>query len=93
MADSQTKKSIGSSSTSVLAANVKRCYLCLVNDSDEAMYVNFGAAAVMNEGHRLNANGGSLVFSQRDFHPQLTDAVNAICSSGSKNLCVVEFEK
>lgn len=93
MADSQTKKAIGATSTSVLSGNVKRCYLSLINDSDEAIYVKFGAAAVMNEGHRLNAGGGSLVLSQKDFWPQLNDAVYAICASGSKNLCVVELEK
>ena len=95
MANSQTKKAIGATSTAVLAANSKRVYLCLVNDSDEAIYVKFGLAAVLNEGHRLNAGGGSLVLTagQGDSYPVFCKSVNAICTSGSKNLCVVEMEK
>ena len=43
----------------VLAANASRRYALLVNDSDTVIYINLGAAAVANQGIRLNANGGS----------------------------------
>ena len=79
-----TKITVGATSTSVLSVNAARIMVMLVNDSDEVIYVNLSGTAVMNEGIRLNANGGTLVESE------YTGAITAICSSGSKNLTVVE---
>lgn len=79
-----TKVTVGSSSTTVLALNANRIAVALVNDSDENIYIYFGSPAVINEGIRLNANGGSLV------EDQYTGIITAICASGSKNLTVVE---
>ena len=45
--------------TTVLSPNDNRTYVLLVNDSDEAIYIKLGAAAVLNDGIRINANGGS----------------------------------
>jgi len=42
----------------VLAANASRRYVLLINDTATVIYVELGAAAVVNEGIRLNANGG-----------------------------------
>lgn len=83
----ETVVSVGTSSTSVLAANAAREYLQLINDSDTTIYVSVGgSAAALNLGTRLNANGGSIVFDK--FIP--TGAIYAICASPSKNLLVTE---
>lgn len=79
---------VGSSTTAVLTADAGRKGLILVNDSDEAIYLAFGASAVANEGVRLNASGGALVL---DNSLMTTQAINAICASGSKVLTYVAF--
>lgn len=84
------KVTIGSSSTAALAANGGRIGGTIVNDSDEIMYIAFGEAAVMNSGIRLNADGGNYSFPQDQIY---TGAVNAICTSGSKNLSYIEYTK
>lgn len=82
------KVTVGATSTAVVSANTDRIGLILTNDSDEVIYLAFGAAAVLNQGARLNAGGGSCTL---DRNLGYTGAVTAICTSGSKNLCVVEF--
>lgn len=81
-----TAVTVGNTSTSVLSADSDRKYLALVNDSDEAIYVELGGTAVMNEGIRLNAGGGSLVMEIGS--AMYTGAVTAICTTGSKVLTV-----
>ena len=78
---------VGATSTAVLPANEQRVWCLLVNDSDEAVYVKVGVAAVLNEGIRINAEGGSLeIAPESGFHDHR--AINAICASGSKTLLV-----
>jgi len=84
-ASTTSKVSVGNTSTSVLSANANRALAILVNDSDEEIYVYYGATAVINEGIRLNAEGGSVV------EDNYTGVITAICSSGSKNLTVTEL--
>lgn len=79
---------VGATSTTVLAANTARKYLLLCNDSDEDIYVSFGAAAVLNKGLRLNAGGGIFEMVMGDM--QFTGIVYAISTSGSKNLSYIE---
>lgn len=74
-------------STLVLAVNSSRRYLFLVNDSDEAIYVSLGTAAVMNEGILLTAGGGALTL---DTSSMYRGAIYAICVSGNKNLTICE---
>ncbi len=76
---------IGSTSTSVMAANASRIEMILTNDSDEVIYISFSGTAVMNKGIRLNANGGIIT------NTSYKGAVTAICSSGSKNLAIIEI--
>ena len=83
-----TKVDVGSSSTAVLSANPDRKYLALVNDSDEVIYIKLAGTAVLNEGIRLNASGGSLVMEIAN--AIYLGAISAICTSGSKNLTVTE---
>lgn len=89
----QTKVAIGNTTTKVLDANTNRVYVCLINDSDEVMYLKFGASAVSGEGYRVNAGGGSLEIFAREMFPEYLGQVNAICASGSKSMCVVEVSK
>lgn len=83
-AGTNTAVSVGSSSTTVLAANANRKQAILVNDSDEEMYLKYGATAVANSGLRLNAYGGTLV------ETVYTGVIDAICASGSKVITVLE---
>lgn len=84
-----TAVTVGNSTTSLVSKNSKRKYLLLVNDSNETIYVKIGADAVMNEGIRINANGGSYEISPANAN-LCFEAVNAICSSGSKTLLATE---
>ncbi len=79
------KVSIGSTNTPIVDALSTREELVIVNDSDETIYLGIGSTAVVNEGIRLNANGGS--FSTDSW----TGSVNGICASGSKNVTVTEL--
>lgn len=78
---------VGSSSTSVLSENTSRNFVEIVNDSDEVVYLKLGSGATLNSGIRLNANGGSFWINKDNLY---TGAITAICSSGSKNITVVE---
>ena len=84
-----TYATVGTASTEVLAANDFRMDAALVNDSDEVMYLARGNDAVMNQGIRLNANGGSYNIDSTNL---FKGAINAICASGGKNICVTEGE-
>lgn len=76
---------VGATTTVALAAVSGRKYAILVNDSNETIYLSLGTDAVLNKGIRLNANGGAYeILGKTPYR----GAVNAICSSGSKNLCV-----
>lgn len=79
--------SIGATTTVALAANANRLYTLFENDSDETIYLKLGAAAVLNQGIRLNAHGGSYEMSKKLGNLYL-GAVNGICASGSK-VCLV----
>lgn len=58
-----TVVAVAITSTAVVAANTQRQYLLLVNDSDTDIYLKLGEAAVVNQGIRLNANGGNFEMS------------------------------
>ena len=81
-----TSVAVGTASTQVLAGNSKRKYALLVNDSNEAMYLGIGQAAVTNKGIPL-AIGAAYEISGVNL---ITTPVYAMCASGAKNLCVVE---
>jgi len=80
-------KSIDSATTEILDANTNRKYVCIVNDSNEIVYLAFGADAVMNKGIRLNANGGAFEAVGTNLTQQ---TVNGICTNGTKNVTVQE---
>jgi hypothetical protein len=77
-------------SGAALAANADRLYALCINDSDEVIYLKLGAAAVVNEGIRLNADGGSYEMSAAEGNLYL-GAINAIHGgAGNKVLTVLE---
>lgn len=49
--------------TQLVQANENRKYLLIINDSPNVIYLNLGNNANLNEGIRLNANGGSYEIS------------------------------
>ena len=77
--------SVGTSSAVALAADPNRVYLALVNDSDAPIYIEFGGAAAVNDGWRLNANGGGIVFDT--IVP--IDEIRAISTGSSKKLLIL----
>lgn len=86
-----TVVSVAVTSTAALAANTNRVGALLVNDSDTTIYLKLGAAAVVNQGIRLNANGGSLEMNAA-LGNLYSGAVNAIHGGvGSKVLLVTEY--
>jgi hypothetical protein len=80
-----TKVSVGSSSTPILSANPNRLEFVVVNDSSQVIYLNLSGTAVINEGIRLNASGGAYMNSTYE------GAISAICASGGANLTVCEI--
>jgi len=89
MATVNTKVTVGSTSTQILAANSRRRTAVIINDSDEVVYVSLGSAAVMNSGTRLNPNGGVLSIGAEDDY---NGPVAGICASGNKNVTVCEVD-
>ena len=73
--------------TVVLAANPRRVDAVFVNDSNKPIYLARGNAAVLNQGIRLNAVGGSYEINQNNL---FLGAINAIAEGGAKNLTVSE---
>lgn len=81
-----TKVTVGNTTTLALVANAKRRYALFSNDSNEDMYLSTDGTAVMNEGIRINKEGGS--YEMIKGKNMVTGDIAVICSSGSKNLCV-----
>lgn len=84
-----TVVTVANTTTLALAANANRRYALFINDSDETIYIKIGANAVLNQGIRINANGGSYEIKLSEGSLNL-GAINAICTSGSKKLLVTE---
>jgi hypothetical protein len=79
----------GVATSAMLAANANRKYALIVNDSDTVIYIKIGAAAVLNQGIRINANGGSYEMSNAIGNLN-TGAINGIASAAAKNVIVTE---
>lgn len=87
MAETATNVTVGNTSTQVLPANGSRKLAVFTNDSDETIYLSLGTPAEMNKGIRLNAAGGGYEINETN---PFIGPIYAICSSGSKRLCVYE---
>lgn len=81
------KVSVGDTSTLVMAANAARQGATFINDSPNVIYLRIGSPAVLNEGKRLNANGGSYEMNNTNLS---TLAVNAISAVAASNLAIEE---
>lgn len=81
---------VTTSSQTALAANADRKYAMLINDSDTAIYLKIGTAAVANEGIRINPNGGAYEMSST-IGNLYTGVINAIHGgTGDKTLLITE---
>ena len=74
-------------STEVLAAQTKRKYCVIVNDSDTVIYLAIGAAAALNSGIRLNANGGVFELGPTDGETSAIYGIHG--ATGTKRVTVV----
>lgn len=74
-------------SAEIVPLNQNRCYCLIQNDSDSTVYLALNAPAVVGQGIRLNAGGGSY---EINFINLYTGAVNAITAAGSQNVCIQE---
>jgi len=83
-----TSVSVLTSSTAVLSASVvDRLLMILVNDGANTIFCALdGGAAVLNEGVRLNSEGGNLLLDAA----VTTDAVNCIAETATTVLLVTE---
>lgn len=82
-----TAVAVDTSTTEVLAANPRRHEAVFVNDSNKPIYLARGNDAVLNQGIRLNAAGGSYEINRDNL---FLGAINAIAEGGAKNLTVSE---
>jgi hypothetical protein len=84
-----TAPTAGVATGAVIGANANRRYLLIINDSANVIYLNLGAAGVLNTGIRLNANGGSLELSLAGGNNYL-GAINSITTQAGQVLLVTE---
>jgi len=84
-----TAVSVADSSTTIRAANDNRKYMLIVNDSDTVIYLALGAAASVNSGIRLNANGGAYEINWTNLYKGAIYGIHA-ASGLTKNVTVVE---
>lgn len=77
--------SVGITSTTLILANTSRKYLHIFNNSSAAAYIQYGSAAVLNRGIKLNA-GGLLTLSGYEL---FLGQINAI-STTTINLDILE---
>ena len=88
-----TAVDVATTSTQVLAGVTsfdKRRWVLIINDSDVTIYCKLGAVAVVNEGIRINASGGSFEMSTSIRNVDLR-ALNCIHGgAGTKTMLVSE---
>ena len=75
--------------TSVVPARFSRKTLILTNASDEDINVAIGAEASLGKGITLKAGGGTYNFDLKEESPR-NEVFNAICTSGGKELTIME---
>lgn len=81
---------VGSSSTTLLAANANRKYACFSNTSDELVYIQLGGTAVQGKGIMLGIEGEANDRYEITIDKLYKGIVTAICSSGSKVVATEE---
>ena len=84
-----TAVTVGSRSVQVLGENKARVSALFINDSDDIIYLRFGATAVVNEGIRINGFGGSYELTIQS-GTMIPDVVNAVSAESNLNLLILE---
>jgi hypothetical protein len=74
----------------VVPANKHRTILEITNDSDAIVYLGKGWVAALNQGIRLNANGGAYTIGKDNLYRGNLFAIHG--GVGNKRLCIVETE-
>lgn len=82
-----TRVIVGTVSTVLLAANTSRKYALITNNSGATLYINYGTAAVLNEGMRLNSNGGNFEINWSNL---CRDQIRGINSAVAGTVLVIE---
>ena len=78
---------VGTTSSTILAANQHRVYTIITNTSDTDIDIAFGETAVSGRGVRIVCNGGTYTI---DWTNLWQGAVNAICAAANKNVAIVD---
>ena len=78
-----TSVNVTTGTTEIVDAASRRGYLLFENDSDEDMYCAIGKDAVLNEGIRINAGGGSYEMSrgERNIDSREVDCIHGGASN------------
>jgi len=77
---------VSDTSTQLLAANPSRAYASISNNSSQTIYIQYGIDAVWQTGFRISPGAVWIVNSMELF----TGEINAITSTGSINIDVIE---
>lgn len=80
---------VTTASSLVLAANERRKFCIFINDSDETIYLKFGAAASLNAGIRISANGFSYEIDNTNLWVGDVYAIHG--GTGNKVLLIEEY--
>jgi len=83
-----TTASITTASALALASNASRKYALLINNHSMPIYIKVGSVAVLNQGIKLEADGG--VYEMKLGENLATGAIYAITESGVGSLLVTE---
>jgi len=85
-----TAVSCATTTTEALAANTSRISALFINDGTAVIYMKIGESAVLNQGIRINANGGSYYMTYDDGNLD-SEAVNCIVASGTETILVTQW--
>ena len=88
--ETHTAVSCATTTTEALAAKTDRISALFVNNGTASIYIKIGEAAVLNEGIRLNANGGSYYMTAANGNLD-SEAINCIVASGTETILVTEW--
>ncbi len=86
--DPPAKKTVDATTTELLAEDGDRKYAIFFNDSNETVYLGIGHPAILNQGPRMNAEGGFYELLRAPGGNFSMQVVNAICASGGKNVTI-----
>lgn len=84
-----TRVTIWTSTTQVVASSTQRVFLSIQNNSDENIYLAFGGDdAVIGQGMFI-APGGALIMQKDEDKYIINEEIQAICTTGGKDLLLI----